>query len=630
MSSTRTPFTPTFPKLETKSMVAKTQGNSDFLPSPLDVDSQHITNRTKEASTISNKVSTSSRKEQDDGFSSLTPNASSNMTAVTPMSVTTSNDEADIAEDAVESSQVGEPEKTLAEETNTNLNIPNGDTTDKTTSASPKENEGSTLNTANETPNDTKSKDENLDDKSSANDSSLKPTPPPQPGRPAKFERQNTKTKLAKIGFYELGETLGEGNFAKVRLGTHVLTGEPVAVKIIDKTKLDKVTQKKLYREVRIMKLLNHPNIVRLYEVIDTPRALHLIMEYAQGGEVFDYLVAHGRMKERDARKHFRQIISAVEYCHSLHVIHRDLKAENLLLDEKLNVKIADFGFSNQFNPGETLNTWCGSPPYAAPELFEGRDYSGPEVDIWSLGVVLYVLVCGCLPFDGSTMQKLRARVIAGRYRIPFYMSTECEGLIKKMLQVDPAKRIPIADLKKDKWFNEGFENEQLPSLEQLTLTDEQKEQVLDEIEKMGIERANIEKSINEKSYDYLAATYYLIADRLFRKKTPLNKDKQAGLRSRASSRYSQHHRNDSNSQKKPHDDSQKPQSTPTKRDNQDAIPPTKETVNEESKSTAKPENHQLSPLIIATGAPENIDVSNGAFNSNSLPPHLKCQRHPT
>jgi len=197
-----------------------------------------------------------------------------------------------------------------------------------------------------------------------------------------------------------------------------------VAVKVIDKAKLDKTTAKKLFREVRIMKLLNHPNIVKLYEVIDTPTELYLFMEYASSGEIFDYLVAHGRMKEKEARRIYRQIVLVIDYCHNLHVIHRDLKAENLLLDRNMNVKIADFGFSNQFSPGQRLNTWCGSPPYAAPELFQGKEYSGPEVDIWSLGVVLYVLVCGGLPFDGSTLAKLRARVLAGKFKVPFYMST--------------------------------------------------------------------------------------------------------------------------------------------------------------------------------------------------------------
>ncbi|KND00191.1 CAMK/CAMKL protein kinase [Spizellomyces punctatus DAOM BR117] len=329
-----------------------------------------------------------------------------------------------------------------------------------------------------------------------------------------------TKPKAATIGYYDLEKAVGEGNFAKVRLATHTLTGEKVAVKIIDKSKLDKTTSKKLFREVRIMKLLNHPHIVRLYEVIDTPKELYLIMEYASGGEIFDYLVAHGRMKEKEARRHFRQIVSAIDYCHSLHVIHRDLKAENLLLDGNMNVKIADFGFSNQFSPGQRLNTWCGSPPYAAPELFQGKEYSGPEVDIWSLGVVLYVLVCGALPFDGSTLAKLRARVLAGKFKVPFYMSTDCERLIKRMLQLDPSKRITLDQVKQDKWFNEGYEHEPLPVPQVLSLTPEQINHVLDELEEIGLDRVAVKKSLDEGVYDHLSATYYLIADKNFKRKT--------------------------------------------------------------------------------------------------------------
>ncbi|KAJ3265434.1 MAP/microtubule affinity-regulating kinase 3 [Chytriomyces hyalinus] len=336
------------------------------------------------------------------------------------------------------------------------------------------------------------------------------------------------KQKPSSIGYYDLEKSVGEGNFAKVKLATHCLTGEKVAVKIIDKEKLDAATAKKLFREVRIMKLLNHPHIVRLYEVIDTPNELYLIMEFAAGGEIFDYLVAHGRMKEKEARRHFRQIISAIEYCHDLHVIHRDLKAENLLLDASMNIKIADFGFSNQFNPGECLNTWCGSPPYAAPELFQGKEYLGPEVDIWSLGVVLYVLVCGALPFDGSTLPKLRARVLAGTYKVPFYMSTDCERLIKKMLVIDPKKRTTLDQMKKDPWFTEGYENEELQPSVQFNLSKEQREQVLDHLEEIGFERASILKALSDNTYDHMAATYFLTADRMFRRKEvqPRNSDR--------------------------------------------------------------------------------------------------------
>ncbi|XP_016086325.1 MAP/microtubule affinity-regulating kinase 3-like [Sinocyclocheilus grahami] len=243
------------------------------------------------------------------------------------------------------------------------------------------------------------------------------------------------------IGNYRLLKTIGKGNFAKVKLARHILTGREVAIKIIDKTQLNPTSLQKLFREVRIMKILNHPNIVKLFEVIETEKTLYLVMEYASGGEVFDYLVAHGRMKEKEARSKFRQIVSAVQYCHQKHIVHRDLKAENLLLDADMNIKIADFGFSNEFTIGNKLDTFCGSPPYAAPELFQGKKYDGPEVDVWSLGVILYTLVSGSLPFDGQNLKELRERVLRGKYRIPFYMSTDCENLLKRFLVLNPVKR---------------------------------------------------------------------------------------------------------------------------------------------------------------------------------------------
>uniref|UniRef100_A0A182M0U7 non-specific serine/threonine protein kinase n=1 Tax=Anopheles culicifacies TaxID=139723 RepID=A0A182M0U7_9DIPT len=231
-------------------------------------------------------------------------------------------------------------------------------------------------------------------------------------GTPARW-----RTGEEHIGKYKLLKTIGKGNFAKVKLAKHVPTNKEVAIKIIDKTQLNPSSLQKLYREVRIMKMLDHPNIVKLFQVIETEKTLYLVMEYASGGEVFDYLVAHGKMKEKEARAKFRQIVSAVQYCHQKRIIHRDLKAENLLLDSEMNIKIADFGFSNEFTPGSKLDTFCGSPPYAAPELFQGRKYDGPEVDVWSLGVILYTLVSGSLPFDGATLKELRERVLRGKYR---------------------------------------------------------------------------------------------------------------------------------------------------------------------------------------------------------------------
>ncbi|KAL5008486.1 hypothetical protein ScPMuIL_014067 [Solemya velum] len=315
------------------------------------------------------------------------------------------------------------------------------------------------------------------------------------------------------IGKYRLIKTIGKGNFAKVKLAKHVPTGREVAIKIIDKTQLNPSSLQKLFREVRIMKLLDHPDIVKLFEVIETEKTLYLVMEYASGGEVFDYLVAHGRMKEKEARAKFRQIVSAVQYCHQKHIVHRDLKAENLLLDSDMNIKIADFGFSNEFVPGNKLDTFCGSPPYAAPELFQGKKYDGPEVDVWSLGVILYTLVSGSLPFDGQNLKELRERVLRGKYRIPFYMSTDCENLLKKFLVLNPTKRASLENIMRDKWMNIGYEDDELkPYVEPPA-------DVLDPVRielmmNMGYCKKDIEESLQNQKYNDIQATYLLLGRR--------------------------------------------------------------------------------------------------------------------
>ncbi|XP_040268429.1 MAP/microtubule affinity-regulating kinase 3 isoform X2 [Bufo gargarizans] len=312
------------------------------------------------------------------------------------------------------------------------------------------------------------------------------------------------------IGNYRLLKTIGKGNFAKVKLARHILTGREVAIKIIDKTQLNPTSLQKLFREVRIMKILNHPNIVKLFEVIETEKTLYLIMEYASGGEVFDYLVAHGRMKEKEARAKFRQIVSAVQYCHQKHIVHRDLKAENLLLDADMNIKIADFGFSNEFTVGNKLDTFCGSPPYAAPELFQGKKYDGPEVDVWSLGVILYTLVSGSLPFDGQNLKELRERVLRGKYRIPFYMSTDCENLLKRFLVLNPTKRGTLEQIMKDRWINAGHEEDELkPFVEpELDIADQKR---IDIMVGMGYSREEIQESLSKMKYDEITATYLLL-----------------------------------------------------------------------------------------------------------------------
>ncbi|XP_041925763.1 serine/threonine-protein kinase MARK2 isoform X5 [Alosa sapidissima] len=332
-------------------------------------------------------------------------------------------------------------------------------------------------------------------------------------GRPSMPRCRNSVATSADdphIGNYRLLKTIGKGNFAKVKLARHVLTGKEVAVKIIDKTQLNSSSLQKLFREVRIMKVLNHPNIVKLFEVIETEKTLYLVMEYASGGEVFDYLVAHGRMKEKEARAKFRQIVSAVQYCHQKCIVHRDLKAENLLLDADMNIKIADFGFSNEFTVGNKLDTFCGSPPYAAPELFQGKKYDGPEVDVWSLGVILYTLVSGSLPFDGQNLKELRERVLRGKYRIPFYMSTDCENLLKKFLILNPSKRGSLEQIMKDRWMNVGYEDEELkPYLEpELDYNDPKR---TDMMIQMGFSQEEIRDALVNQKYNEVTATFLLL-----------------------------------------------------------------------------------------------------------------------
>ncbi|CAG4952724.1 unnamed protein product [Colias eurytheme] len=334
-------------------------------------------------------------------------------------------------------------------------------------------------------------------------------------------DRERPAKTSIRVGFYDIERTIGKGNFAVVKLARHRITKTEVAIKIIDKSQLDASNLQKVYREVDIMKRLDHPHIIKLYQVMETKNMIYIVSEYASKGEIFDYIARYGRMAEQAARRKFWQILSAVEYCHERRIVHRDLKAENLLLDANMNIKIADFGFSNYYAQGELLATWCGSPPYAAPEVFEGKRYTGPEIDIWSLGVVLYVLVCGALPFDGSTLQSLRDRVLSGRFRIPYFMSEECESLIRKMLVLEPMKRYTIEQIKKHRWMAAepyavpAVTADPMRSPAHVAHSNEPNEQVLRLMQSLGIDPVKTKESLRSNSYDHHAAIYLLLLERL-------------------------------------------------------------------------------------------------------------------
>ncbi|VDK45824.1 unnamed protein product [Anisakis simplex] len=267
-----------------------------------------------------------------------------------------------------------------------------------------------------------------------------------------------------RVGEYNIGKAIGKGNFAVVRLAKHSLSNTQIAVKIVNKSRLDDDSMQKIDREIRILKTLVHPHIIKLYEVIRTEQHIYIVTEYASHGEVFEMLMDKGRVCESEARRLFQQTSCAVAYCHSHRIVHRDLKAENLLLDLHNNVKLIDFGFSNFQQPQSLLSTWCGSPPYAAPELLLGKEYDGMKADVWSLGVILYILVAGGFPFPGHSLDKLKCAVLAGQLKIPYWVSVECADLIRKMLTFHPGKRYSVENVVQHRWFVA----EQSPKMQQL------------------------------------------------------------------------------------------------------------------------------------------------------------------
>lgn len=268
-------------------------------------------------------------------------------------------------------------------------------------------------------------------------------------------EQSQLKSPPVRLNSYKLGKTLGHGSFGKVKLAEHSLTGQSVAIKIISRQKIlhTPKTSAKMQREIQTLLTLNHPHITKLYEVIETPTEIFLVMEFAAGGDLFDYVATNGKLSEDKARGIFRELLSALAFCHYEGVVHRDLKLENLLLSRSGSIKVADFGLANVVRDGEFLKTSCGSPNFAAPEIILGDVYVGPEVDVWSAGVILYALLCGSLPFDDGIMFKLFKKVTSGIYLVPYHLSSEAKNLIAKMLCVDPMKRITVSEIHHHPWF---------------------------------------------------------------------------------------------------------------------------------------------------------------------------------
>ncbi|XP_042388027.1 CBL-interacting serine/threonine-protein kinase 1-like isoform X1 [Zingiber officinale] len=268
-------------------------------------------------------------------------------------------------------------------------------------------------------------------------------------------------TEVVRVGKYEIGRMLGEGNFAKVKLARHVDSGRCFAVKILERKRvLDLRTHDQIKREIATLKLLRHPNVVRLFEVLASKTKIYMVLEYETGGELFDRIESKGRLPEPEGRKLFQQLIDAVSYCHEKGVFHRDLKPENVLLDTQGNIKISDFGLSalpQQFGHDGLLHTTCGSPNYVAPEVIANKGYDGATADIWSCGVILYVILTGCLPFDDTNLAVLYQKISKGDVQIPKWLSSGARNMIRRILDPNPQIRINMTQIKEDKWFKQDY-----------------------------------------------------------------------------------------------------------------------------------------------------------------------------
>ncbi|XP_029109725.1 serine/threonine-protein kinase BRSK2-like isoform X3 [Scleropages formosus] len=244
------------------------------------------------------------------------------------------------------------------------------------------------------------------------------------------------------VGPFRLEKTLGKGQTGLVKLGVHCVTGQKVAIKMVNREKLSESVLMKVEREIAILKLIEHPHVLKLYDVYENNRHLYLVLEHVSGGELFDYLVKKGRLTPKEARKFFRQIISALDFCHSHAICHRDLKPENLLLDEKNNIRIADFGMASLQVGDRLLETSCGSPHYACPEVIRGEKYDGRRADVWSCGVILFALLVGALPFDHDNLRQLLEKVKSGVFHMPHFIPPDCQALLRGMIEVNPDKRL--------------------------------------------------------------------------------------------------------------------------------------------------------------------------------------------
>nr|XP_048277319.1 sperm motility kinase 2B-like [Myodes glareolus] len=319
---------------------------------------------------------------------------------------------------------------------------------------------------------------------------------------PSIFEEESFQSQ------YRVLRTIGRGSNAKVQLAHHRLTGTPVAVKVLQKKKK---WCHSVMTEVDIMMMVSHPNIISLRQVIECEKRIYLVMELAEGQQLYQYIRQAGHLQEDEARGIFRQIISAVSYFHELGIVHRDLKPDNIMLNENGKVKIIDFGLGTQVKPGQRLNRHCGAYSFGAPELFLGKLYDGPKIDIWTMGVVLYFMVVGKVPFNAVTIPELRRQVVSGKYPVPSNLSEELRDLLSRLMTVNPRFRPTVTEVMTHPWLREDLEASPNPCEEIVpSLPDPA---IVEAMEYMGFQAQDIKDSLHQRKYNQTMASYCLLQE---------------------------------------------------------------------------------------------------------------------
>ncbi|EGD78803.1 CAMK/CAMKL protein kinase [Salpingoeca rosetta] len=314
------------------------------------------------------------------------------------------------------------------------------------------------------------------------------------------------------IDHYSVGYTVGDGGFSKVKLARHRMTGIKVAIKMISKETLQR--QGELFRaanEIAALQLLKHQNIARLFQVLESRSRVYLVMEHLPAGELFDYIVAQGRIRdEMVARKLFRQIVSAVAHSHQEGFAHRDLKPENMLFDEKKVLKLIDFGLVSMPHT-EQCKTSCGSANYAAPEVIRGESYSGPAADMWSLGIVAYAMLCGCLPFDDPDLRVLGSLIRKGEYAEPSHLSPSARDMIRGLLSLDPARRMTMDQLLAHPWMVAGLPTDRLDTSSQIECAELDPQVVGVLARYYGVSEDRVRSHLETDPYDHVTADYEMV-----------------------------------------------------------------------------------------------------------------------